>query len=158
MLFVKKPVYQDVPKEVEIKHNFSDFLIAEQIKINISNKEYNKPTPIQDQVVPLILEGRDVIGIANTGTGKTGAFLIPLINKVLYNRSQKVLIIAPTRELAVQINEELKIFAKDMNILSVLCIGGSGMFNQIQGLKKQHGFVIGTPGRIKDLKIRGKLR
>ena len=157
MLFVKKPVYQDVPKEVEIKHNFSDFLIAEQIKINISNKEYNKPTPIQDQVIPLILEGRDVIGIANTGTGKTGAFLIPLINKVLYNRSQKVLIVAPTRELAVQINEELKIFAKDMNILSVLCIGGSGMFNQIQGLKKQHGFVIGTPGRIKDLKIRGKL-
>lgn len=142
---------------VEIKHQFGDFLIAEQIKTNILNKGYTTPTPIQDQVIPYVLEGRDVIGIANTGTGKTGAFLIPLVNKVLYNRSQKVLIVAPTHELAVQINEELKIFAKDMNIFSVLLIGGSGLFNQIQGLRKQHDFVIGTPGRIKDLKMRGKL-
>ncbi len=156
-LFVNKPIQEVRAPIVEIKHQFGDFLIAEQIKTNILNKGYTTPTPIQDQVIPHVLEGRDVIGIANTGTGKTGAFLIPLVNKVLYNRSQKVLIVAPTHELAVQINEELKIFAKDMNIFSVLLIGGSGLFNQIQGLRKQHDFVIGTPGRIKDLKMRGKL-
>lgn len=156
-LFVNKAIQEVNSLPVKIKHQFSDFLIAEQIKVNIQNKGYTIPTPIQDQVIPQVLEGRDVIGIANTGTGKTGAFLIPLVNKVLYNRSQKVLIVAPTHELAVQINEELKIFAKDMNIYSVLLIGGSGMFSQIQGLRKQHDFVIGTPGRIKDLKMRGKL-
>lgn len=156
-LFVNTPSREIAPQAVEIKHRFSDFLISEQIKTNIKDKGYEKPTPIQDQIIPLVLEGRDVIGIANTGTGKTGAFLIPLINKVLYNRSQKVLIVAPTRELAVQINDELKIFAKNLNIFSVLCIGGSGMSLQIQGVKNQHNFVIGTPGRIKDLKMRGKL-
>lgn len=156
-LFVNKAVPQVQNQKIEIKNNFSDFLIAQQIKDNISKKGYDKPTPIQDQVIPLVLEGRDIIGIANTGTGKTGAFLIPLINKVLYNRSQKVLIIAPTRELAVQINDELKIFAKDMNILSVLCIGGSGLSYQISSIRKPHDFIIGTPGRLKDLKMQGKL-
>jgi len=156
-LFVNRSAEEVSTPTVNIKNKFSDFLISERIKINISNKGYEIPTPIQDQVIPLVLEGRDVIGIANTGTGKTGAFLIPLINKVLYNRSQKVLIIAPTRELAVQVNDELKIFAKDLNIFSVLCIGGSGMFNQINGLRRGHDFVIGTPGRIKDLKMKGKL-
>jgi ATP-dependent RNA helicase RhlE len=157
-LFINKSSQNEaVLPSVEIKNQFSDFLIAQQIKYNILNKGYTKPTPIQDQVIPLVLEGRDVIGLANTGTGKTGAFLIPLINKVLYNRSEKILILAPTRELAVQINDELKIFAKDMNIFSVLCIGGAGLTNQISQLKRNHDFVIGTPGRIKDLKMRGKL-
>ena len=156
-LFVNKPSGEINIPQVQVKHQFFDFLIAGQIKTNIQNKGYITPTPIQDQVIPQVLEGRDVIGIANTGTGKTGAFLIPLVNKVLYNRSQKVLIVAPTHELAVQINEELKIFAKDMNIFSVLLIGGSSVNNQIQNLRKQHDFVIGTPGRIKDLKMRGKL-
>lgn len=156
-LFVNKPTEEVVSREVEIKNQFSDFLIASQIKENILNKGYEKPTPIQDQVIPFVLQGRDVIGLANTGTGKTGAFLIPLINKVLYNRSQKVLILAPTRELAVQINDELKIFAKNMNIYSVLCIGGVGITNQVSQIRRPHDFVVGTPGRIKDLKITGKL-
>jgi len=157
MLFINKPTQKENSEKIYIKNKFSDFLIAEQIKLNISNKNYEKPTPIQDQVIPLILQGRDIIGIANTGTGKTGAFLIPLINKVLFNRSQKVLIVTPTRELAAQINDELKIFAKDMNIASVLCIGGSGINYQIKSLRKDHDFVIGTPGRLKDLKMQGKL-
>lgn len=156
-LFVNKPTIEVKIAPTEVKHQFSDFLIAQQIKDNITSKGYDKPTPIQDEVIPFVLEGRDVIGLANTGTGKTGAFLIPLINKALYNRSQKVLILAPTRELAVQINDELKIFAKNMDIISIQCIGGSGMMNQISQLKRDHDFVIGTPGRIKDLKMRGKL-
>ncbi|KKQ34355.1 MAG: DEAD/DEAH box helicase [Microgenomates group bacterium GW2011_GWA2_37_6] len=155
--FVNKPVYENSIISPPVKHEFADFLIADQIKINIRNKGYMKPTPIQDQVIPYVLEGRDVIGLANTGTGKTGAFLIPLVNKVLFNRSEKVLVVAPTRELAVQINEELKIFARDMNIFSVLCIGGTGLSYQISALRKPHDFVIGTPGRIKDLKNQGKL-
>lgn len=156
-LFVNKPTEEIASPQPVIKNQFSDFLIAQQIKENISNKGYSEPTPIQDQVIPMVLEGRDVIGLANTGTGKTGAFLIPLINKVLHNRSQKVLILAPTRELAVQINDEVKIFAKDMDIISVQCIGGSGMTAQINQLRRDHDFVIGTPGRIKDLKMKGRL-
>lgn len=156
-LFINKDALEIVPQKTQTKNNFSDFLVAGRIKINVANKGYTIPTPIQDQVIPLVLEGRDVIGLANTGTGKTGAFLIPLINKALYNRSEKVLILAPTRELAVQINDELKIFAEGMNIFSVLCIGGTGLAFQIAGLRKSHDFVIGTPGRIKDLKNQGKL-
>ena len=74
--FINTPVREVEVDTISIKHNFSDFLIADQIKRNIAEKGYDVPTPIQDQTIPLILEGRDVIGIANTGTGKTGAFLI----------------------------------------------------------------------------------
>src|SRR3989344_1119306 len=89
------------------KHKFEDFAIDDVIKRNIANKNYVCPTPIQDQAIPAILAGEDIIGMANTGTGKTAAFLIPLINKVSKDKSQKVLIIAPTRELAQQICGQL---------------------------------------------------
>lgn len=157
-LFVNKAVAQAPIQEEPIKHEFSDFLISDQLKTNIRNKGYLKPTPIQDKVIPLILERKDVVGIANTGTGKTGAFLVPLINKVFYNRSEKVLIVVPTRELAVQIEEELRIFAQGMAMYAVLCIGGMDIYGQSSRLQKQHNFVIGTPGRIKDLEKQGKLR
>lgn len=156
-VFVKKAVDSKPQAEYHTTHQFSDFLMSDQIKRNISQKGYETPTPIQDQVIPLVLAGKDVVGIANTGTGKTGAFLIPLINKVLFNRSQKVLIIAPTRELAVQIEEEFKLFAINLGIGSALCIGGASINNQIHNLRKNPNFVIGTPGRIKDLKKQGKL-
>ncbi len=132
-------------------HAFADFQVSDIIKQNIAQRKYLQPTPIQDQAIPHILEGRDLIGIANTGTGKTAAFLIPLINKVLNNRAEKVLIVAPTRELAVQIRDEFFAFAKGLNMYSVLCIGGSSMFHQRQDLRRQYNFIIGTPGRIKDL-------
>ena len=156
-LFVNKAVGAYAQTAYSSVHQFSDFLISDQLKRNIAQKGYATPTPIQDRVIPLVLQGRDVVGIANTGTGKTGAFLIPLINKVLFNRSEKVLLVVPTRELAVQIEEEFKIFAKDMGILSALCIGGASIYNQIHSLKRNPNFVIGTPGRIKDLKKQGKL-
>lgn len=134
-----------------ITHKFEDFSIDQKLKQNIINHGYEKPTPIQDQIIPYILEGRDVVGIANTGTGKTAAFLIPLINKIIHNRNEKVLIIVPTRELAVQIDEELQAFSKFLNIISVLCIGGASINNQIYTLRKNPNIVIGTPGRLKDL-------
>src|SRR5690606_31358609 len=102
-LFVRKA---EVVEEVAYvpKHTFADFTFTEQIKKNIADRGYVNPTPIQDEAIPVIMEGRDVIGIANTGTGKTAAFLLPLINKILLDRKQGVLIVAPTRELAVQIH------------------------------------------------------
>ncbi len=132
-------------------HPFSTLPIKEQLKINVLQKGYTQPTPIQDQAIVQILAGRDVVGLANTGTGKTAAFLIPLINKVAGNPYERVLIITPTRELAVQIRDELTDFAKNMNIESVLVIGGVGMGPQIMRLRRNPQFVIGTPGRIRDL-------
>ncbi len=111
---------------------------------------YVEPTPIQDQTIPLGLAGRDVIGIANTGTGKTAAFLLPLIDKVCRQQNQKVLIIAPTRELAVQIADEFRIFARDMGLRHALCIGGAGMGQQIRDLRRSPHFIISTPGRLLD--------
>lgn len=139
------------------QHQFSDFLIVDALKQNITEKGYVTPSPIQDQVIPMALQGQDVIGMANTGTGKTAAFLIPIINKIFYNRSERAIIVAPTRELAVQIQDELKTFVKGMNIFSVLCIGGVGMQQQVAGLRRNPSVIIGTPGRLKDLKNQGKL-
>lgn len=149
---------EEIPQKTHIiKHEFSSFLISGVLKKNIAEKGYITPLPIQDEVIPFALEGRDIVGIANTGTGKTAAFLIPLINKIFYNRAEKVLIVVPTRELAVQIRDEARIFATDMNIFSVLCIGGVNINQQIQGLRRNPNIVIGTPGRLKDLKNQGKL-
>ncbi len=133
------------------KNGFSDFELTEQLKANILAKNYTIPTPVQDQAIPAILEGRDVIGIANTGTGKTAAFLIPLVNKIFQNKSEKVFIVAPTRELALQIHEELRFFSKGLGIRTVLCIGGMSLWRQKNELKQSNNFVIGTPGRIRDL-------
>ena len=144
--------------EYEAEHQFSDFAISPQLKANILNRGYTTPTPIQDQVIPHVLENRDVVGIANTGTGKTAAFLIPLLDKVLGNPEEKVLIIAPTRELALQVRDELKLFTTGFRVFATLCIGGASISRQIDDLKRGQQFVIGTPGRIKDLNERGKLK
>lgn len=143
---------------VPVANQFSDFEISDQLKQNIERKGYTTPTPIQDQAIPHILNGRDVVGIANTGTGKTGAFLIPLIEKVSNNYQEKVLIIVPTRELALQVREELLSLSGNMRIFSTLCIGGSSIMRQIDSLRRGQHFVIGTPGRIKDLNLRKKIK
>lgn len=134
-----------------IIHNFSDFPICDILKTNILKKGYLKPLPIQDQCIPEILKINDVVGIASTGTGKTAAFLIPLIDKIYKDRTQKAIIITPTRELAVQINQEFKSFSVNMNLYSTLCIGGLNINGQKRELSRNPHLVIGTPGRIKDL-------
>lgn len=150
--FINKiPTQNEGVESYKIINSFSNFKIAENLKTNIFEKGYKIPTPIQDKTIPVILEGRDLIGIANTGTGKTAAFLIPLINKVILSRSQKIIIVTPTRELALQIRTELTGFAKNLNIDSVLCIGGVNIKRQIEDLRRSPNFVIGTPGRILDL-------
>jgi len=142
----------------EIIHRFSDFAVDPRVLNNIIRRGYLVPTPIQDQAIPVGLQGRDVIGLANTGTGKTAAFLVPLINKMLADRSQKALILAPTRELAQQTSDELREFAMGLNLFSVLCIGGSNIVHQIKRLASPHNFIIGTPGRIIDLIKRKRIR
>lgn len=132
-------------------HTFSDFNISDKLRANISHKNYTTPTPIQDRVIPVILDGFDVIGIANTGTGKTAAFLIPLIDKTVKAKSNKVLIITPTRELATQIKDEFLAFSYSLGVYCALCIGGANIRRQINELKRNPHFVIGTPGRIQDL-------
>ncbi len=138
-------------------HTFADFAIEPQLKENILAKGYLLPTPIQDESIPHVLQGKDIVGMANTGTGKTAAFLIPLINKVLRDRTQKVLIMVPTRELAIQIEQEFYGFAKRLQINAVTCVGGAGIEPQIRGLRRNPNFVIGTPGRLKDLMERRTL-
>jgi ATP-dependent RNA helicase RhlE len=139
------------------EHQFKDFQIEQRLKDNIINKGYILPTPIQDKSIPLVLEGQDIVGIANTGTGKTAAFLIPLINKVLKDRTQRALIMVPTRELAIQIEQEFYGFAKQLQINAVCCVGGANILPQIRVLRRTPNFVIGTPGRLKDLAERGEL-
>ena len=143
-----------VTEEVAVfvpEHQFTDFQIDERLKKAIVEKGYKNPSPIQDKTIPHILKGADLVGIANTGTGKTAAFLIPLIQKVLKDPKENVLVIVPTRELAIQIDAELKTFVRGMSIFSVCCVGGMSIGRQISALKYRNNFVIGTPGRLKDL-------
>jgi len=130
---------------------FTDLAISDILIENIKSKGYIDPMPIQDQCIPSILEGKDMVGIANTGTGKTGAFLIPLIEKVIKGRHNKILILVPTRELAEQIEEELFSLTNNLRIYGVKCIGGDNIQKQIYQLRKGFNFVIGTPGRVEDL-------
>ncbi len=138
------------PEEYKSKNNFSDFNIDAKLKNNVLDRHYGSPTPIQDQAIPEIIKGNDLIGIANTGTGKTAAFLIPLLNKIIKNRNEKVLIVAPTRELASQIRDEFYLFSKGLGIFSALCIGGENINKQKQELRRNPNFIIGTPGRLLD--------
>ncbi|MES2623276.1 MAG: DEAD/DEAH box helicase [Patescibacteria group bacterium] len=138
-------------KKVSVEHTFADFKFADQVQANLKEKGYENPTPIQDQTIMYALKGQDVLGLANTGSGKTAAFLLPLIDKVLKDPTQKVIILAPTRELAMQINKEFEEFSKGMKIFSTVCVGGMPIFRQIQNLRMVNHFIIGTPGRIKDL-------
>jgi ATP-dependent RNA helicase RhlE len=157
--FVNKAVITEKVEHFVPDHAFSDFHIDERLKKNIAEKGYVTPTPIQDKSIPHILRGSDLVGIANTGTGKTAAFLIPLIHKVLVSRGgkdphpsdQRVLIVVPTRELAQQIEGELKGFTTHLNMNAVVCVGGASMSYQIRGLTHAHSFIIGTPGRLRDL-------
>ncbi|MEI7632528.1 MAG: DEAD/DEAH box helicase [bacterium] len=139
------------------QHSFADFDVHPLIKKNLAIKGYETPSPIQDQSIPLGLEGKDIIGIANTGTGKTAAFAIPVLNKLMNNKQSAVLIVAPTRELAEQIEDEFRSIAKTSGLTGALLIGGSSMSRQLRDLKTRPRVVVGTPGRIKDHIERGTL-
>lgn len=150
--FINKAVSTEETVEHFVpEHQFADFAIDARLKANIAKKGYLAPSPIQDKIIPHVLRGADVVGIANTGTGKTAAFLIPLINKILLNPREKVLVVVPTRELAIQVDNELKNFIFGLNMFSTVCVGGANILPQIKSLRHVNQFVIGTPGRLKDL-------
>ncbi len=150
--FINKAVQGETDESYVYKNSFPDFKISQKlVKSIFINKGYKSPTPIQDEVIPYIVKGLDVVGIASTGTGKTGAFLLPLIDKIIKNQKEKALIITPTRELAIQIDSEFKEFTKGMNIFSVCCVGGTSVGRQISKLRRNHNLIIGTPGRLRDL-------
>lgn len=149
-IFIKKS-QETVGVDYAAQNNFANLPIHQTLKNNITSRGFINPTPIQDQAINPILEGRDLIGLANTGTGKTAAFLIPIINKIFTNRQQKAIIITPTRELAFQINDELKDLTGGMQIYSTVVMGGVNIYRQISDLKRNPQVVIGTPGRLKDL-------
>lgn len=146
----KAPVHTEA-EVVATEYMFSDFPVHEALKKAIVDKGYKVPTPIQDKSIPHALNGFDVVGIANTGTGKTAAFLIPLIDKILKNDRESVLVVVPTRELATQIQDELRGFTHNMKIYSACCVGGAPMGPQLRDLSRHPHFVIGTPGRLKDM-------
>lgn len=132
------------------ENQFEDFAIHPLLKKNIEAKGFISPSPIQDQAIPAGLAGKDIVGIANTGTGKTAAFAVPILHKLLQDRTSRALIIAPTRELAQQIETECRSFAKDSGLFGALVIGGTSMSAQIRDLRANPAIVIGTPGRLKD--------
>jgi superfamily II DNA/RNA helicase len=116
------------------------------------------PSPIQDQIIPEILKGNDVIGLAETGTGKTAAFLIPVIEKTTLDKNRQTLILTPTRELAIQVNDEFMKLSKGLGLFSTTCVGGMHIGPQIKSLRRTNHFVIGTPGRILDLIKKGHFK
>ena len=156
--FINKATVKSFTTPFSPKCQFTDFGLAKDLNEMIIKKGYTSPTPIQDQAIPLIMAGKDVVGMANTGTGKTAAFLLPLIHKINHKRNERVLILTPTRELAAQINQEFKSFAYKFEMHSVVCVGGANITPQIRELRFHHQFVIGTPGRVLDLMKRGVLR
>jgi len=137
-------------KDYTPTNSFDDFAIHPLLKSNIAIKGYKVPSEIQDKTIPLGLSGQDVVGIANTGTGKTAAFAVPILNRLMHEPAGRALIIAPTRELAMQIEEQCQIYAKNSGLKGALLIGGTNINRQIKDLRSNPQMVIGTPGRIKD--------
>ncbi|TFG84182.1 MAG: DEAD/DEAH box helicase [Spirochaetales bacterium] len=138
-------------------NSFSSFPLFRKISENIAATGFQQPTPIQDQTIPLVLQGKDVVGIANTGTGKTAAFAIPMIQDLVTHMDHRAIIMAPTRELAEQIMEECFRFGKGCGLRSALLIGGASMNLQKRDLRYNPRVVVGTPGRIKDHVRQGTL-
>lgn len=159
-LFVNKN--STAPKQADnyvARYSFNDFAFHNILKQNVASAGFVLPTAIQDQTIPLGLEGRDIIGLANTGTGKTAAFLLPILQKLYTTRfGQSVLIMAPTRELAQQIDAEFRKFSLGMKIYSALCVGGINIAGQIRQIRRNPHIIIGTPGRLKDLMRQEVLR
>jgi superfamily II DNA/RNA helicase len=128
-----------------------DFLLPDQLKQSLEKAGYLKPTPIQAKAIPIVLEGKDLVGLAQTGTGKTGVFLIPLIAKMIENPRYSVLILTPTRELGQQIFNLAKTLSpQSCQIQTALLIGGQKFFFQKRDLEKGARLIIGTPGRVID--------
>ena len=131
--------------------NFKSIKIEDSLKNSLFKMNFVKPTPIQGMAIPVALEGKDILGTAQTGTGKTLAFSIPLINKLILDKNAFALVMCPTRELASQVMEAIKSIISDkINIKTALLIGGESMQKQLRQLGNRSRIIVGTPGRIND--------
>jgi ATP-dependent RNA helicase RhlE len=144
-------------------NSFNEFGLAEPILRSLSEEKYVTPTPIQAQTIPLVLQKRDVIGIAQTGTGKTAAFALPILNHLAANRVRpqpkhcRVLVLSPTRELSGQILDSFRTYGRHLRVQSALAIGGVNMGPQVRALANGVDVLVATPGRLLDL-AKGSLR
>ncbi len=135
------------------QNSFEQFKLNRQLLNAIEEAGYSEPTPIQEQAIPVALAGQDILGIAQTGTGKTAAYTLPLLMRIKYAQGQhpRALILAPTRELAMQISEAITQLGKYTDIRTVVLYGGVGPKTQIEALRKGVDIIVATPGRFMDL-------
>ena len=147
---------EEAEKEIT---TFEDFKLNKQLLNAIEEAGYEKPTPIQQQAIPLIMAGQDILGIAQTGTGKTAAYLLPLLMKIKYAQGMnpRAVIIAPTRELAMQIEESIALLAKYTDLRFTAIYGGLGPKTQIEIINQGLDIVVATPKRLMELYLRGEL-
>jgi ATP-dependent RNA helicase RhlE len=133
--------------------SFESFHLDSRIRAGIQSAGYREPTPIQDQAIPPILTGRDLLGIAQTGTGKTAAFMLPILQRLLDHpgRGVRALILAPTRELAEQIHQATRVYGKHTGVRSAAIYGGVGKPKQVEALRRGVDVVVACPGRLLDL-------
>jgi len=131
---------------------FTEFNLSESLISGLNDVSFTEPTPVQEKSIPIVLEGKDLISTAQTGTGKTGAFVIPLMEKILHSKREgvKALILSPTRELATQIDQEIFAIGYHAGISSATVIGGSDFAVQAKALKAGVDIVVATPGRLMD--------
>lgn len=130
---------------------FHDFALPEALQHKLDALGFDKPTPVQERAIPAALEHRDILGSAQTGTGKTAAFAIPLLTKIMNHADVYGIIVTPTRELALQVDEQIRAFlSAKSKIRSVVLIGGASIERQVQALGKRPKIIVGTPGRIID--------
>ena len=130
---------------------FNDFALPEALQHKLDALGFDKPTPVQERAIPAALEQRDILGSAQTGTGKTAAFAIPLLTKIMNHADVYGIIVTPTRELALQVDEQIRAFlSAKSKIRSVVLIGGASIDRQTQALAKRPKIIVGTPGRIID--------
>lgn len=157
-LLIKKAVHKEVEKYISPR-SFDQLPINDRLKSIIAEKGYLQPTQIQEETIEHLMAGRDMVGIASTGTGKTGAFLIPVIQRLIEDgESGQALIIVPTRELAQQVEEEFRSLTKGLKLFAGCFIGGTSVGKDISRLRKKNHVIIGTPGRLMDLADRRALR
>ena len=139
--------------------NFQEMELPQQVLETLNAMKFSQPTPIQVEAIPPALEGKDILGSAQTGTGKTAAFGIPLIARLLANPQGLALVMTPTRELATQVLSQLRLMlGKSRNIKTALLIGGDSMSKQIRQIRDRPRIIVGTPGRINDHLDRGILK
>ena len=148
-----------MPNDVSTLPSFSDLALIEPVLRALKDVGYETPSPIQAQTIPLLLQGKDVLGQAQTGTGKTAAFALPILSRIdLAKKDPQVLVLAPTRELAIQVAEAFQRYASHLKGFHVLPIyGGQDYSTQLRQLKRGAHVVVGTPGRVMDHMRKGTL-